>query len=57
CGFPGGQDQENPPTPIRNEPYKTHLAYVKERRSAEDGEALLDEALEALRTRRGGRTR
>jgi rubredoxin len=57
CGFPGGQDQANPPSPSRNEPYKTHLAYVKERRSTEDGEALLDEALEALRARRGGRTR
>jgi hypothetical protein len=30
---------------------------VKERRSAEDGEAILDEALAALRARRGGRTR
>jgi hypothetical protein len=40
---------------VRNEPYKTHLAYVKERRSAEDGEAILDEALAALRARRGGR--
>jgi hypothetical protein len=48
-------DPVNPPAPVRNEPYKTHLAYVKERRSAEDGAALLEEALEALRTRRGGR--
>ena len=40
---------------MRNEPYKTHLAYVKERRSVEDGEAILDEALAALRARRGGR--
>jgi hypothetical protein len=31
------------------EPYKTHLAYVKERRSAEEGEAILAEALERLR--------
>lgn len=31
------------------EPYKTHLAYVKERRSDADGTAILDEALEALR--------
>src|SRR5665647_1125949 len=43
-----------PPEPVRNEPYKTHLAYVKERRSDEDGAAILDEALAALRARRGG---
>jgi rubredoxin len=57
CGFPAGQDAANPPEPVRTEPYKTHLAYVKERRSAEDGEAILDEALAALRARRGSRTR
>ena len=54
CGFPGGQDQQNPPSRTRNEPYKTHLAYVKERRSDEDGEAILGEAIAALRARRGG---
>ena len=54
CGLPAGQDKENPPVPPKNEPYKTHLAYVKERRSDEDGAALLDEALAALRERRGG---
>ena len=37
----------------RPEPYKTHLAYVKERRTPEEGEALLAEALAALRRRRG----
>ena len=52
CGFPAGQDQYNPPSPPRNEPYKTHLAYVKERRSDADGQAILDEALEALRSRK-----
>lgn len=52
CGFPAGLDAENPPEPIRNEPFKTHLAYVKERRSEEEGEALLAEALDVLRTRR-----
>jgi hypothetical protein len=31
------------------EPYKTHLAYVKERRSDADGEAILAEALGRLR--------
>jgi hypothetical protein len=52
CGLPAGQDQSAPPEPPRPEPYKTHLAYVKERRSDADGEALLAEALERLR---GGR--
>ena len=54
CGFPAGLDKNNPPEPVRSEPYKTHLAYVKERRSEEDGEALLEEALSALRARRAG---
>ncbi len=51
CGLPAGQDRENPPVAPRNEPYKTHLAYVKERRSDADGEAILEEALEALRAK------
>lgn len=54
CGFPAGRDQAAPPSPQRNEPYKTHLAYVKERRTEADGEAILGEALAALRARRGG---
>jgi hypothetical protein len=49
CGFPAGQDEHNPPAPSRNEPYKTHLAYVRERRSDADGEAILAEALAKLR--------
>lgn len=52
CGLPASQDRENPPTAPRNEPYKTHLAYVKERRSEEDGAAILEEALQSLRSRR-----
>jgi hypothetical protein len=52
CGFPAGQDARNPPSAPRNEPYKTHLAYVKERRSDADGEAILQEALESLRARK-----
>jgi hypothetical protein len=50
--LPGGRDQEKPPKPPRNEPYKTHLAYVKERRSDADGEAILAEALAKLRAQR-----
>ncbi|MDG9676302.1 RNA polymerase-binding protein RbpA [Micromonospora sp. DH14] len=53
CGLPAGPDAQNPPGRARAEPYKSHLAYVKERRTAEEGEALLNEALAALRRRRG----
>jgi len=45
CGLPAGQDKDNPPAPPKIEPYKTHLAYVKERRSDGDGGDILDEAL------------
>ena len=51
CGFPAGQDRDDPPSPAKVEPYKTHLAYVKERRSDKDGAAILDEALGSLRDR------
>ncbi len=53
CGLPAGKDAANPPAAPRNEPYKTHLAYVRERRSDADGAAILDEALNRLRERRG----
>jgi hypothetical protein len=53
CGQPAGQDEENPPARPTVEPYKTHLAYVKERRSDEDGAAILAEAMQRLRARRG----
>jgi hypothetical protein len=49
CGFPAGLNQDNPPDPPRTEPYKTHLAYVRERRTDADGEAILAEALAKLR--------
>jgi hypothetical protein len=52
CGLPGGRDNENPPAAPRTEPYKTHLAYVKERRSDADGAAILEEALGRLRASR-----
>jgi hypothetical protein len=53
CGHPAGQDEANPPGRSVTEPYKTHLAYVKERRSPEDAEAILAEAIARLRQRRG----
>jgi hypothetical protein len=49
CGYPTSRDKDNPPAPPKAEPYKTHLAYVRERRDDRDGEAILNEALEALR--------
>lgn len=49
CGLPAGRDRENPPAPPKNEPYKTHLAYVKERRSSKDGNAILEQALGKIR--------
>jgi len=52
-GLPAGRDKDNPPTVTKLEPYKTHLAYVKERRTEEEAASLLDEALLALRARRG----
>ena len=52
CGLPANLDSENPPPPPRITPYKTHLAYVKERRSDAEAAAILTEALESLRARR-----
>lgn len=52
CGLPASLDAENPPPAPRIEPYKTHLAYVKERRSDQEAEQILDEALRLLRSRR-----
>ena len=49
CGLPAGRDRHNPPAAPKIEPYKTHLAYVKERRSDADGEAILNEALAKIR--------
>lgn len=49
CGCPAGPDEANTPPPARTEPYKTHLAYVRERRNEADGEAILAEALAKLR--------
>jgi len=55
CGWPASQDEQAPPAPPKIEPYKTHLAYVKERRSDADGQSILDEALERLQARSGRR--
>lgn len=52
CGLPANRDQANPPAPPKIVPYKTHLAYVKERRSEAEAAAILAEVLENLRQRR-----
>mgnify|MGYP000004578540 CR=1 FL=1 len=52
CGLPAGQDKANPPIIHKHEPYKTHLAYVKERRTAAEAKELLEEAVAAVRERR-----
>ena len=49
CGLPAGTDAENPPIPVKTEPYKTHLAYVKERRTDKESKEILDEAIAKLR--------
>ena len=55
-GLPAGRDKENPPSVVKLEPYKTHLAYVKERRTEEEAAQLLEDALMQLRARRGTTT-
>ncbi len=52
CGLPAGTDADNPPPIPKTAVYKTHLAYVKERRTEEEATAILQEALASLRERR-----
>jgi len=52
CGLPASLDSDNPPPAPRTEPYKTHLAYVKERRSDKEAAEILSEAIATLRSRR-----
>lgn len=52
CGLPAGRDRADPPAPRAWQPYKTPLAYLLERRSEAECEALLAEALQSLRARR-----
>jgi hypothetical protein len=53
CGLPAGLDPMSPPRRPEATPYKSHLAYVKERRTDAEGAALVAEALAHLRQRRG----
>ncbi len=52
CGLPASLDSDNPPPAPKIEPYKTHLAYVKERRTDAEAANILDEAIQLLRSRR-----
>lgn len=52
-GLRAGRDKANPPSASKLEPYKTHLAYVKERRTEDEANQLLEDALRQLRERRG----
>ena len=52
CGLPASVDSDNPPAAPKIEPYKTHLAYVKERRSDAESKEILEEAVALLRQRR-----
>lgn len=52
CGLPANTDAANPPPPPHILPYKTHLAYVKERRTVAEATEILSEALADLRRRR-----
>ena len=52
CGAPATRDgQAAAPEDLFDEGYKTHLEYVKERRSDQDAEDVLAGALEKLRAR------
>ncbi|MDA9117093.1 RNA polymerase-binding protein RbpA, partial [Pontimonas sp.] len=51
-GLPAGRDKANPPSLPTNEPYKTHLAYVKERRTDKESKQILEDALQRLRTKK-----
>jgi len=52
-GMPAGRDKDNPPELQVNEPYKTHLAYVKERRTDKEAKQILEDALTRLRKKKG----
>lgn len=49
CGLVAGPDRDNVPTPASAAPYMTHLGYLRQRRSQEEGDILLEEALAKLR--------
>ena len=52
CGLPAGRDRNHPPHPLPPTRFKTPLAHLLERRSEDELEALLNEALDRLQARR-----
>ena len=58
CGQPAGQDRDDPPEPDQFRALrfpteqKSHIEYVRQRRTQVDGDALLAEALDLLHERR-----
>lgn len=55
CGQPAGRDKDQPPPPPRTHPHrrsKTPLAHLRERRSEDELDALLNESLAKLRGHR-----
>ena len=54
CGLLAGRDQAHPPRPVRARPFKSPLTHLMERRTEAECEAILAEALAALRARRRG---
>ena len=49
CGLPAGRDHDDPPEQAPAARLKTHLDYVRERRSDAEAEILLAEALARVR--------
>lgn len=52
CGAPAGPDPARPPPPAEADRGRTHLECVQMRRTPEEGERALDEALARVRARR-----
>lgn len=52
CGMPASTNSSDRPSAPKTEPYKTHLAYVKERRTEDEATEILSEAIETLRAKR-----
>lgn len=58
CGRLAGRSQDAPPTPAAASVFpKTPYEFLLMRRTVEEGEQLLDDALEQLRRRRGEKPR
>lgn len=52
CGTPAGHGQRAPAAPGPAVPFKTPMEYLRQCRTQAEGDALVDEALRALRAAR-----